>query len=191
LREGRFRALIDATHPFAARMSAHAVLAASATGTPMVRLERPPWTRVDGDAWIDVADMRGAALSLGATPRRVFLTIGRQEVEAFAGAPEHDYLIRSIDAFPLPAPLSRARILTARGPYDLEREKDLLAREAVEIIVSKNSGTTATYAKIEAARALAIPVVMVARPSVPAAPQVGDVEGAVRWLEKLRDTASS
>jgi precorrin-6A/cobalt-precorrin-6A reductase len=185
LREGRFEALVDATHPFAARISAHAVEAANATGMPLTRLSRPPWPRVTGDNWIVVPDMRAAALAIGEVPRRVFLTIGRLEVEAFCLAPEHDYLVRSVDSFTLPAPLSMARVIVARGPFDFEREKALLEQERAEIVVSKNSGTPATYAKIEAARALAIPVIMVGRPVLPAATLAGDIEDVLRWLESL------
>jgi precorrin-6A/cobalt-precorrin-6A reductase len=141
---------------------------------------------VEGDRWMVVADMRAAALVIGDVPRRVFLTIGRLEVDAFCVAPHHDYLIRSIDPFTLPTPLRHARVVAARGPFDFEREKALLEREAVEVVVSKNSGTTATYGKVEAARALGLPVVMVSRPVLPAATQVDDIDDVLGWLEKLR-----
>jgi precorrin-6A/cobalt-precorrin-6A reductase len=189
LREGGFQALVDATHPFAARISQNAVEAAIATSTPMIRLERRAWPMVTGDHWIVVNDMRAAALAIGDEPRRVFLTIGRLEIEAFCLAPHHHYLVRSVDSFTLPSPLASARVITARGPFDFEREKALLEREGTEIVVSKNSGAPATYAKIEAARALALPVVMVGRPVLPAATLASDIAGVLRWLESVRSSA--
>jgi precorrin-6A/cobalt-precorrin-6A reductase len=189
LRDQRFDALIDATHPFAARMSSHAVAACNATATPLIRLERATWQASDGDHWIDVPDMPAAAQALGARPRRVFLSVGRQEIIAFSAAPQHDYLIRAVDMF---APqLPRARVVAARGPFVLADERSLLERERIEIVVSKNSGTAATHAKIVAARELDIPVVMVARPPLPAAATADTLEGIITWLAELHGTSSS
>ncbi len=180
LREGAFAALVDATHPFAARISANAVEAAARAQVPLLRIARPAWRERAGDRWQLVASMREAARALGSTPRRVLLTIGRLEVDAFSLAPQHDYLIRTIDPF-TPA-LPRARVSCARGPFRLDDELALLERERIEVIVSKNAGTDATYAKIEAARALAIPVIMVERPTLPPAPETAHVDGALPWL---------
>lgn len=182
LRRERYRALVDATHPFAAQMSRNAAQAAALCGVPLVRLEGPPWSPVEGDRWLQVATMAEAAAALGAAPRRVLSTVGRLEVGAFAAAPWHEYLIRAVDAFEPPLP--RARVLTARGPFELSAERALLERERIDVLVSKNSGTPSTYAKIAAARELAIPVVMVSRPSLPAVTTVPDVSVALAWLEK-------
>ncbi|MDB4987287.1 MAG: precorrin-6x reductase [Myxococcaceae bacterium] len=189
LREGRFDALVDTTHPYAARISANAVAAARATATPLIRLARPAWTRVDGDRWLDVASMDEAARALDGVPRRVFLTVGRQEVAAFESAPQHDYLIRAIDRFETSLP--RARLLLARGPFELAAELDLLAREQIELLVSKNAGTSATYPKIEAARQLGMEVIMVGRPSVPGALEARSLEGVQAWLEQLHGASRS
>ncbi|HEX4355257.1 MAG TPA: cobalt-precorrin-6A reductase, partial [Polyangiales bacterium] len=160
-------AVVDATHAFAAQMSSNAVAACARTGTPLIRLERAAWRAQANDRWIDVSDMRTAAAALGPKRRRVFLSIGKTEVSAFALAPQHDYLIRAIDHFEPGLPC--ARVIAARGPFEYSEEIALLERERIELIVSKNAGTSATYAKIEAARALGLPVVMVARPALPPA----------------------
>lgn len=183
LRAERCSALVDATHPFAAQMSRHAALAAQATGTPLLRVECPPWRRMAGDRWHEVPDMAAAAAALGQRPQRVFSSVGRLEVEAFRAAPQHDYLLRAVDEFEPGLP--RARVLAARGPFELEGERALLLRERIEILVSKNAGTPATYAKLEAARALQLPVVMVARPVLPVVPTVSTVESGLSWLHAL------
>ena len=184
LRAGQFDALIDATHPFAARMSENAVQAAHALQLPLLRVEHPAWERGEADLWHDVDDMQAAAHALGPTPRRVFLTIGRLEIDAFRSAPHHHYLVRAVDPFALPLP--DARLITARGPFHVAAERELLQRESIDVIVSKNAGTAATYAKIEAARALALPVIMVKRPALAAADTTGSAQNARRWLEDLQ-----
>ena len=182
LKAGNFEALIDATHPFAAQMSANAVQAAQALGLPLLRVERPAWQEIAGDRWQQVDDMQAAASALGPTPRRVFLTIGRLEIDAFRSAPQQHYLVRAVDPFELPLPA--ARLIAARGPFDMQAERELLQREAIEVIVSKNAGTPATYAKIAAARALALPVIMVRRPQLPAAETVATIDEALLWIER-------
>ena len=189
LRERPFDALIDATHPFAARISSNAVQAAALTGTPLLRLGRPSWEPMPGDHWVEVSDFASAARAIGDTPRRVLLTVGRQEVSAFEAAPQHDYLIRAVDHFDPDLP--RARVLAARGPFARAAELALLTRERIDCIVSKNSGTPATYAKIEAARALRLPVIMVQRPSVPAAREAATLDDVCAWLAALHDAPSS
>ena len=181
----RFDALIDTTHPYAARMSAHAVAAAQQTNTPLLRLERPAWRAREGDSWTHVRDMEQAARATGALKKRVFLTVGRQETSVFACAPQHDYLVRAIDDFAHRLP--HARLLLARGPFALHDERALLERERIELMVSKNAGTSATYAKIEAARELGIPVIMVARPMLPEAQEVTTLDAVVAWLAALHE----
>ncbi len=181
-REG-FAALVDATHPFADEISTNAVEATQSREIPLIRLERPTWQSQPGDRFVSVVDMSAAARAIGAEPRRVFLTIGRQEVGAFKIAPQHDYLIRAINAFDPELP--RARLILERGPFELAAELALLERERIEVIVSKNSGTNATYAKIVAARQLGLPVIMVERPFVPEAPLARTLDEVVHWLGNL------
>ncbi|MEE7448042.1 cobalt-precorrin-6A reductase [Methylobacterium radiotolerans] len=175
--------LIDATHPFAATMSGHAARAAALTGVPFLAIRRPAWTRVPGDVWIEVDGMEEAVAALGAEPRRVFLTIGRQEAGAFAAAPQHSYLARTVEPLGGILPVPRLTALEARGPFDVASETALMRASRIEIVVSKNAGGAATYGKIAAARSLGIPVVMVRRPSKPDVPSVADASGARRWLD--------
>jgi precorrin-6A/cobalt-precorrin-6A reductase len=164
LRAERIALVIDATHPFAERMSANAVAACRETGTDLVLFTRPPWIAEPGDCWTEVEDARAAALAIGDEPRRVFLTVGRQQVPAFEAAPQHRYLIRAIDP-PDPAPrLPHAELLLSRGPFALEDELALMRNHGIEVLVSKNSGGDAAQAKLEAARALGIPVILMRAP---------------------------
>jgi precorrin-6A/cobalt-precorrin-6A reductase len=181
LRREGYRALVDATHPFAAQMSRNAAQAAERCGVPLLRLEGPPWSPVEGDRWLQVATMAEAVAALGPAPRRVLSTVGRLEVGAFAAAPWHEYVFRAVDPFEPPVP--RARVIAARGPFELAAERALLERERIDVLVSKNSGTPSTHAKIAAARELGIPVVMIARPSLPAAATAPSVGLALAWLE--------
>ncbi len=176
--------LIDATHPFATHMSFNAATAAQACGLPHLMLVRPSWESVAGDRWIAVESIAAAAAVLPGVAQRVFLTVGRQELAAFAHLPDLWFLMRMIDP-PTPDTLvPPGTLLLERGPFALVDERALLHTYAIGAIVSKNSGGDATYAKIIAARELGVPVVMVQRPPMPAGEQVTDVEQAVLWLEQ-------
>lgn len=162
----RVAAVVDATHPFAARISAHAVAACAQSGLPLLAFTRPPWQPAPGACWTAVADLDAAALALGAAPRRVLLTVGRLGLAAFRAAPHHHYLIRTIDP-PDPADLPPGhRLILDRGPFRLAAETALMREGAVDVLVTKNSGGTGAAAKLDAARALGLPVVAVARPAV-------------------------
>jgi precorrin-6A/cobalt-precorrin-6A reductase len=158
--------LVDATHPFANRISANAAVAAKSANVAAIALRRPAWRTVDGDRWHLVSAMPEAVLALGSSPRRVFLSIGRQEAHHFNGAPQHSYLIRSIDPVDPPLQVPDAAYILSSGPFTLESEQHLLKDRDIDVIITKNSGGSATYAKIEAARSLGIDVVMVERAQV-------------------------
>ena len=184
-------AMVDATHPFAARISANAVRAADATGVAFASLIRPAWTPQCEDQWIPVPSPGAAAASLGASPRTVFLATGRLELPAFAAAPQHSYIARVIDHPGDVALPPRIAFIYDRGPFDTAAEERLLKERRVEIVVSKNSGGAATYGKIEAARLLRLPVVMIERPDKPALHTVNGASEAMRWLESRLHQASS
>jgi precorrin-6A/cobalt-precorrin-6A reductase len=179
----RIDLLIDATHPYAAIMSAHATEAARSTGVLLLALRRPPWIAVAGDRWIDVTDGRAAVRALGETPRRVFLALGRNDLAPFVAAPQHFYLVRSVDPVEPPLAVPQARYLTGRGPFSQADEHALLETQNIEIVVCKNSGGAATYGKIAAARALGRTVVMLRRPALPAAPAVATIADALAWID--------
>ena len=127
--------------------------------------------------------MADAVPALGSSPRRVFLTIGRLELAPFATAPQHFYLVRSIEPVGDALPVPRVSTLLARGPFDEAGERTLLESERIDIIVTKNSGGSATYAKIAVARALSLPVVVVARPEKPAVTEAESVAAALDWID--------
>ncbi len=185
LKEGGFAAVIDATHPFAANISANAVAAAQETGLPLGSLVREPWREVEGDRWTTVGDVRAAAEVLDSNPRRVFLTVGRQELGAFAAAPQHSYIARTIDPPSDTALPPDFTLIQARPPFDVGAETAFLSEKRIDVLVSKNSGGEETYAKIAAARALGLPVVMVARPHKPVGVTLTSAADAMSWLEGL------
>ena len=179
------QAVVDATHPFADRISANAAAACRQTDIPLLVLTRKPWTPGEGDRWIAVPTMDAAAEALRPLGDNVFLTIGRQEVAAFEAVPDKTYLIRAVDPPEPPPNLPRHTLILDRGPFTLEGELALLAEHRIDVIVSKNSGGTATEAKLEAARRRGIPVVMVERPPGNGVAEVHDAGSAIRWLEGL------
>jgi precorrin-6A/cobalt-precorrin-6A reductase len=172
--------LIDATHPFAARISANAARAAALAGVPRLVLQRPPWMAQPGDDWRPVATVEAAALALGAVPRRVFLTIGRQDLLPFRAQPQHRYIIRSVDP-PEPALLPPcAEILTGRGPFAETAERALMAQHSTDVLVTKNSG--GADGKLRAARTLGLPVIMIGRKPPPSGETVPEAAAALEWI---------
>lgn len=175
--------VIDATHPFAAQISAHAEQACSEVGVPRLRLLRPPWVPVPGDRWIEVASLGEAALRLPELGRRVFITVGHQDLAAF-GQLDLWFLVRTIES-PGVLPLRHCQWLAGRGPFAVEEELTLLRAHAIEVLVTKASGGAATYAKLVAARRLGLPVLMVPRPPPPAGPFVESIAATLAWLDGL------
>lgn len=182
LHDGGFAMLVDATHPYAAQISANAAMASRSSGVPLVALRRGPWVRAARDRWQLVKSVDDAVAYLGDSPLRVFLTLGRQELLPFEAAPQHRYLIRSVDPVEPPLEVPHAAYLTARGPFQEEEEAALLREHAIEVIVAKNSGGPASYGKIAAARLLGINVVLIDRPQLPDMATVESVEAMVHYL---------
>ena len=177
-----YAALIDATHPFAARIAEHAAEAAEIAGVPRVKLLRPPFERTEADRFVLVPDMEAAAVALphGA---RVFLAAGRREISAFAARTDLWCLVRMIEPPAAGEKLPHGEVILGRPPADPAAEVELLTTNRIGWIVSKDSGGQAA-AKIVAARQLGLPVVLVERPPAPAGPTVPTVEGVVGWIEK-------
>lgn len=164
LRAERIGRVIDATHPFAATISAHAERACAALGIPLERIERPMWTRHPGDRWHWADDMAMAARMTASLARRAFLTVGAQELAPFARCGGPFYLIRLIEEPARRLPFPRHALVLGRGPFTVTEEMALLSTFAVDLVVSKASGGAATAAKIVAARRLGIPVLLIRRP---------------------------
>jgi precorrin-6A/cobalt-precorrin-6A reductase len=185
LRAGRVAAVVDATHPFAATMSASAAAATAELGIPLVVLRRPGWTPEAGDDWHWVPTLAAAADALPALGRRVFLSTGRGGLAEFAGLAEHWFLLRSVDPPDPPMP-PRLHTLLARGPFTLAGERELLREHRIDVLVTKDSGGEMTKAKLRAAGELGIPVLIQSRPPVPAGvPVETTVAGAVGWLDAV------
>lgn len=176
--------VVDATHPFAAQMSGNAVAACNATKTPLLALERAPWVAGADDRWTHVADIPAAVAALAGPPRRVFLAIGRQHLEPFAAQPQHHYLVRLVDAPTGPLPLPEAEVVVARGPFDVAGDTAMLRQHRTDLIVAKNAGGKGAVAKIAAARALGLPVLMIDRPDLPERQVVTTVAAAMDWLHQ-------
>ncbi|MFC0338039.1 precorrin-6A/cobalt-precorrin-6A reductase [Kushneria avicenniae] len=172
----RIDGIIVATHPFAAQMAHNAHEAARRTGLPIVRVARPGWQRQSGDRWFECDSTDQAVTLLGETPRRVLLTFGRAQAARFEAAPQHHYVVRSIDPIDPPLALPHVDNLIARGPFTLAQERHLLRSRAIDVLVTKHSGGEATRAKLDAARALGIDVIMIRRPVMPDTPVVDRLE---------------
>lgn len=184
LMENSIDLVIDATHPFAEKISASASEATTSTGTPMLRLNRPAWTPAAGDNWLPVASAEEAARLVQERFKRPLLTIGRQKLSAFAGDARSSYLIRCVE--PPDGKLPRRYLLMFdRGPFDFDSEHSLLRRHRIDVVVTKNSGGDATAAKLEAARSLHIPVIMIERPPSPPVPTVHTVAEAAKWIVEV------
>jgi precorrin-6A/cobalt-precorrin-6A reductase len=182
LREHRVDALVDATHPFAERISFHAATAAVDAHVPLLALRRPGWAQVEGDRWHAVGSLEEAAGVLPALGGRVLLTTGRTGLAAFEGLDDLWFLVRSVDPPEPPYP-ARTEVLLERGPFTLDGERELLRRHRIDVVVTKDSGGTATAPKLTAARELELAVVMVRRPPVPeGVPLVTTYGDAVAWL---------
>jgi precorrin-6A/cobalt-precorrin-6A reductase len=187
LREQGVTHLVDATHPFAATMSANAVQAAGIAGVAHIALTRPAWAPVAGDRWTHVADIESAVAALDGPPRRVMLALGRMHVEAFAARPQHHYLLRFVDAPEVPPTLPHHHIVVDRGPFSAEGDVRLMRAHEIDLVLCKNAGGKGAEAKLIAARALGLPVIMIDRPAVPARTEVHAPEDVMRWLDHDAD----
>lgn len=174
--------LVDATHPFAARISVAAKGAAGLAECPYLRLERPGWTAAQGDSWTHVADLGEAAAAL-VPGARVFVTVGRQELGPFLRRTDVTIVARTIETPEHPLP-ERIRLVRDRPPYRLDHERATLARYRIDVLVTKNSGGAATAAKLQAARDRGIPVVMVDRPDGQPQPDAADVDTCLALIRR-------
>lgn len=185
LREERIDAVVDATHPFAARITANAVAACAAAGVPRLRIDRPAWKPVPGDDWRQVPDLQAAAALLPALGSRAFLTVGSSELGPFTYVSGVCFWARMIEP-PPPEDLPKTfTIVQGRGPFSLADEETFLRRNGIDILVTKNSGGDAAAAKLAAARGLRVPVVMVDRPPSPPGDRAPNIAEAVEWLRPI------
>lgn len=181
LQAERITHVVDATHPFAAQMSSHAVQACAAVGVPLLALERPAWQAHSGDVWQHVPDVAAAVQALPTEPARVFLAIGRQHLAPFLACALHWYLLRLVDPV-LDLPAERGQVVLDRGPFTLEGDRVLLQAHGITHVVSKNSGGAGAQAKLAAARELGLPVILIDRPTIPTRHTVHSENDVLCWL---------
>ena len=184
LADNHVNAVIDATHPYAGRISRNAANAASRSGILVLHFVRPAWTSCPGDRWYPVSDLEAAVSALPGLGGTAFLSVGRQELGAFAGLDDMRFLVRTVDPVTNP-PLGNTVYVVGKGPFALQCEQRLLERHEVDVVVSRNSGGCATYAKIAAARALGLPVLMIDRPAAPTGEKAGSIADVVSWAERV------
>ncbi|MES0861907.1 cobalt-precorrin-6A reductase [Ruegeria sp. SCPT10] len=181
IRDNAITHVVDATHPFAAKMSANAIAACKVADVPLAALTRPAWSPQQGDRWQHVPDIPAAVAALDGPVRRVFLAVGRMHLQDFAAQPQHHYLLRLVDE-PETVPLPNADIVVSRGPFTVEGDVELMKNHGTELVVSKNAGGTGARAKLDAARTLNVPVLMIDRPSLPPRHELSSVDQLLDWL---------
>tara|TARA_R110000868_G_scaffold143571_3_gene361855 strand:- start:14163 stop:14924 length:762 start_codon:yes stop_codon:yes gene_type:complete len=184
MRDNGIDMLVDATHPFAAQISKHAAEAAAATGTPQLMLVRPAWVQKPGDRWIHVANMDEAAAQISRRSDACLITTGINDLDAFIPIVTTKLFVRLIEKPSKPIVLQDAEIIIGTPPYKKDDEVALLQMMGIDLMVTKNAGGIATYAKIEAARQLGIEVIMIDRPPLPKGDRVEDVAGALAAVKR-------
>ena len=178
----KINVVLDATHPFAAHISANAVAACLRSRVTLMALERPPWQHQAGDDWIHHTTVEDAIAALPRAPMRIFSGLGRLSLDAMSAAPHHYFVIRVIDPLAAPLPLPGYSVIHARGPFKTEDDIALFREHKIEAILAKNAGGNAAVSKIDAARALGLPVHMIDRPAIPPREVVTHVEQALARL---------
>ena len=164
IREQRIDVLLDATHPYAAQISHNAASAAALAGIPCWALRRPAWQPQAGDDWREVADWAELVEALKPFQRPLF-TLGREPLEHLHEIPEGQFwALRALDTYPGNA---RCEVIGARGPFVIEDERALFAQRRIDVLISKNSGSSATEPKLEVARERGTPVLILKRPKLP------------------------
>lgn len=187
LRDHGITHLVDATHPFAATMSAHAIAAAARAGIAHIALTRPAWAPVADDRWRHVADVDAAVAALAGPAQRVMLALGRMHVNAFVAQPQHHYLLRFVDAPESPPGVPNHSIIVDRGPFSIEGDMRLMQDHRIDLIICKNAGGKGAEAKLIAARRLNLPVVMIDRPALGVRREAYSVDEVLRWLDHGAD----
>jgi precorrin-6A/cobalt-precorrin-6A reductase len=182
LEQERIGMLVDATHPFASRISAHAVDACERGGIDRLQLRRFPWDAQSGDRWIRVRCMEEAPRQMQESHKTVFLTTGHKGIELFSAFDDLRFVVRLVEAPKTPLPITHYTLILARGPFSEREEERLMQEHEIDLVVSKNSGGAATYAKISASAKLGIPVLMVDQPPPAPGPKVDSVEAAHGWV---------
>lgn len=180
----RIDAVMDATHPFAHQISASAARVCARLAIPVVQVLRPPWTPEQGDEWTEVADERAVATHLR-PGQRVFTTTGRATLEHLVAQCNARFFVRQLEDRTPPANVNNVRYVTGTGPFSVEEERETLSELEIDVLVVKNSGGEPSKTKLIAARALGLPVILIARPPQPDVLRVETVQDALHWVDGL------
>lgn len=184
LRAEQITAVMDATHPYAHRISQRTARICAQHAIPYCQFLRPPWQPEAEDRWTELASEAEAADHI-APGSRVFLATGRQTLDKFAGLSECHLICRQIDPPDGPFPFPNGRFLVGRPPFSVEDEAELFAKLGIDWLVVKNAGGAASFTKLIAARLLGLRVAMIARPEQPVGVKVESVEAAIDWITSL------
>ena len=187
MRQENITAVVDATHAYAAQISDNACRACGQTDVPLLRLEEPAWKPQPGDNWIEAVDVEEARNIATGITGRMLVTTGRQSIPTFAKDKRCWWLIRIVPTEDNLPELANGIYLQDRGPFEVSDELKLMREHRIDVVISKNAGSAATCAKIEAARELAIPVIMINRPPASPADTVSSVKEVINWLEQIPD----
>lgn len=177
--------LVDATHPYAAQISKHAATAATISSVPRLMLDRQAWQPVSGDRWIRVPDINHAVQEISRKSDACLITTGINDLAAFASIITTKLFVRLIDSPEKPLPVADVEVVIGKPPYKKDEEITLLKLLGIDLLVSKNAGGDGTYAKLEAARALGIEVIMIDRPAVPEGTILGSVPETVAHIRDM------
>ncbi len=177
--------VVDATHPFAVQMSKNAIAACSMASIPLVALTRPPWQKKQGDKWINVPNIEAAVQYLNQPKKRVLLAIGRQNLSLFHAQPHHNYILRLVDPPEEPLKFPNHSIILSKGPFTVKNDLALFKEHKIELVLAKNSGGDGAYSKIEVARILGLPVIMVDRPKIPSRKEIFHADSALSWINQI------
>jgi precorrin-6A/cobalt-precorrin-6A reductase len=188
LSDRAIRLVVNAAGPYEEELSNSALAAARAAEAQVLRVMRPAWKRDPLDSWIDVPSVAAAADICRWHGKRILVTLSEADLTAFAGNNRCHFIIRLPNQPTQPLPLANCDLIVGRGPFPWLDERRLMMEQQIDLIVSRNNGGLDAYAKIDVARDLAIPVVMISRPPSPVQPQVETVAQALTWIEAWRRT---
>ena len=183
LRDENIDLIVDATHPFAARITANAAAACDDAERPLLALRRPQWHPEPDDRWVEVDSVAESAITAGNHGSRIFVTVGRTEFEPFKDRPDLWLLVRLMETTAEPLGIADGVTVVDRGPFNAEDEVCLMTEYRIDCVVTKNAGGDATYGKIAAAQSLGLPVIMVRRPTAPETEAVETIDAAIDWLK--------
>jgi precorrin-6A/cobalt-precorrin-6A reductase len=186
LSQNRIQCVVDASHPFAAKMTQTAARVCQRKKVSYLRFQRPLWVAGSADYWVQVPSI-DKAVEAAADHARIFLSVGRQELAPFTVLKDRFFLVRSIEGVSFEPVECETFFIRQRGPFSVPDEKKLLKHHKIDVIVTKNSGGLSTYAKIVAARELRLPVIMIDRPDLPNVMTLSSIDEVIQSIDRYSE----